>query len=280
MITAHCPGCGAALQMDERLAGCPIHCQHCRHEFTVPESVPQEVPVAEESPLSAEVGPSLPAIGVDVQPERLRRPPRKRRSVLLTCGIIAAVVVLVCGGVGTLIYFAFVHDIEVPVAAADRDVVITAERLAEFAPGLEPDPNRGNLRKVRHLDGSRDLTYEYESEEGAKSPLYVNNEIGVERTAQDAQYAYGGLGIGTNLSFRLGGEGNMRQVERNDLWRWGDNSKCALLMKGDKKVGNLFMACKGRRYFSLMIVGVYFEDGQAIQELLGPMLQRLDGYEP
>jgi hypothetical protein len=280
MITAHCPGCGAALQMDDRLAGCPIHCRHCRHEFTVPESAPQTVPVAEESPPSAGMGPSLPAIGMEVPPERLRWPPRKRRSVLLTCGIIAAVVLLACGGMGTLFYFAFIHDIEMPVAAADRGVVITAECLAEFTPTLEPDPNRGNLRKVRHLDGSREVTYEYQSEEGAESPLYVNNQVGVERTAQDAQYSYGGLGIGTNLSFRLGGEGNTRPVERNDLWRWGDDSKCALLMNGDKKVGNLFMARKGRRYFYLMIVGVYFEDGQAIQELLGPMLQRLDSYEP
>jgi hypothetical protein len=281
MITAHCPGCGAALQMDERLAGCPIHCQHCRHEFTVPESAPQEsLPIAEESAPAAEKEPSLPAVEVEIQADHLRRSSRRRRVILLTCGITAVAVVLTCGGLGALLYFAFIHDIEEPVAAADRDIVITAKRLAEFLPALKPDLNRGSLRKVRHLDGSREVTYEYESAEGSNSPLYVHDEVGVERTERDARYAYGGLSIGNNLGLRLGGEASMRQVERNDLWRWGDDSKCALLMNGDEIVGNLFMARKGRRYFSLMIVGVYFEDQQAIQDLLGPMLQRLDGYEP
>ena len=52
-----------------------------------------------------------------------------------------------------------------------------------------------------------------------------------------------------------------------------------LLMNGDQKVGNLFMARKGRRYFTLMIVGVYFEQADAIRQLLGPIVQRLDNYE-
>jgi hypothetical protein len=269
MITAHCPGCGETLSLDDRLAGCPIQCRHCRHEFTVPESEPV---VRGELARSA----SWP----EERMERPRRKPRKGRSVLFTCGIIAGVVFLACGGLGTAIYFVFIHEFEEPVTATDRGVVITVERLAEFVPNLQPDPSRGKLQKVRHLDGSRELTYEYETEEGAEKALFVNHQVGVERSAQDAQYAYGGLGIGTNIGLRLGSTGNVRQVERNDLWRWGDDSKCALLMNGDNKVGNLFMARKGRRYFSLMIVGVYFEDRQAIQQLLGPMLQRLDSYEP
>jgi hypothetical protein len=269
MITAHCPGCGETLSIDDRLSGCPIRCQHCRHEFTVPESVPL-----------TEGERSRPLSWPEERMDRPRRKPRKGRSVFFTCGIIAVVVFLACGGVGTGFYFVFIHEFDEPVTATDRGMVITAERLADFAPNLQPDSSRGNLRKARHLDGSRELTYEYESAEGAAKTLFVNHQIGVEGSAQDAQYAYGGLGIGTNIGFRLGGAGEMRQVERNDLWRWGDDSKCALLMNGDAKVGNLFMARKGRRYFSLMIVGVYFEDPQAIQELLGPMLQRLDSYEP
>ncbi|HEY7311564.1 MAG TPA: hypothetical protein VH643_19530 [Gemmataceae bacterium] len=269
MITVHCPGCGAALPVDDRLAGCPIHCRHCRHEFTVPESAP----VAERAPSPSVSWP-------EEQVERPRRKPRKGRSVLFTCGIIAAVVVLACGGLGTAFYFVFVHEIEEPVTAADRGMVITSGRLAEFIPALQHDPSRGKLRKVRHLDGNRELTYEYEAEEGEDNSLFIQHQIGVERTAQDAQYAYGGLGIGTNIGLRILGSGKVRQVERNDLWRWGDDSKCILLMNGDNKVGNLFMARKGRRYFTLMIVGVYFENSNAIQQLLGPTLQRLDSYEP
>lgn len=235
--------------------------------------MPESAPVAAQTPSPSVSWP-------EEQIERPRRKPRKGRSILFTCGIIAAVVVLACGGLGTAFYFFFLHEIEEQVTATDRGVIVTTERLAEFVPNLQHDPGRGKLQKVRHLDGSRELTYEYEAEEGSDKSLYVNHQVGVERTAQDAQYAYGGLGIGTNLGLRLGSSGNVRQVERNDLWRWGDDSKCVLLMNGGNKVGNLFMARKGRRYFTLMIVGVYFENSDAIQQLLGPMLQRLDSYEP
>lgn len=267
MLTLSCPGCGAELSVDEQLAGCPIHCRHCRHEFTVPESPPVATAAA-------------PPAWPEERRERPKRRPSRVRSILFTCGIVSFVLLLACGGLGTAIYVFFIREIEEPVTAGDRGLVITAERLAHFVPTLQPDPSRGNVRKVRHLDGSRELTYEYEAAEGDEKPLYVNHEIGVERSAEDARYAYGGLGIGTNIGLRLGGTGNLRQVERNELWRWGDDSRCVVLVNGDARVGNLFMARKGRRYFSLMIVGVYFEDRQAIQELLGPMLQRLDSYEP
>ena len=256
MISLRCPQCGERLESDEHSAGESLRCEFCGHEFTAP----------------------APVAGDELTP-RLRRKPRKRwPAVLLTCGGVAGMLVLACGGLGALIYFVFVRDIDEPVTAADEELVITAERLTDFVAGLQIDPSRGSLHKARHLDGSKDLSYEYESPEGAKQPLYVHHEISVERTEQDARYGYGGLGIGTNIGLRLEG-GQLRQVERNNLWRWGDDSKCVVLMNGDNKVGNLFQGRKGRRYFSLMIVGVYLETPQDIRELLGDVLQRLERYD-
>lgn len=256
MISSRCPQCGERLEREERSAGESIRCEFCGHEFAAP----------------------APAVGEDSTP-RLRRKPRKRWPVLLlTCGGVAGVLVLACGGLGALIYFVFVHDIEEPITAADQKLVVTADRVAAFVPGLLIDPGRGSLHKARHLDGSKDLSYEYESPEGDEQTLYVHHEISVERTEQDARYGYGGLGIGTNIGLRLEG-GQLRQVERNDLWRWGDDSRCVVLMNGDNKVGNLFLARKGRRYFSLMIVGVYLQTPQAIHELLDDVLRRLESYD-
>jgi hypothetical protein len=212
--------------------------------------------------------------------ERVRRPRRKGRSVLFIVGVIAGVLLLGCGGLGALCYVLFIHETEEPVTAADRELVITAERLAQFVPTLHPDPSRGTLRKVRHFDGSREITYEYETPEGADEPLYVNFLVGLERNAQDATYSYTGQKIGTKIGMRLEGGGHLQEVDRNDLWHWGDDSRCALLTNGGKPVGNVFMARKGSRYFSLMIVGVYFQEAGPIRELLGPMLQRLDNYTP
>ncbi|MGH7169029.1 MAG: hypothetical protein ACRELG_01960 [Gemmataceae bacterium] len=200
------------------------------------------------------------------------------RTLLLTCGIVAAVFLVLCGGGGTLIYFLFIHEIEEPLTTTDRDLPITAERVQSFLATLRVDPTLGKLRKVRHLDGSRELEYEYESPEGAHSVLYISHDIGVERSAESARGAYGGLGIGTSIGLRLENK-NIRQVERAELWSWGDTSRCIVLYNGDAPIGNIFMGCKGRRYFQLTISGVYFDSAKAIRELLQPFLQKLDSYE-
>jgi hypothetical protein len=198
--------------------------------------------------------------------------------VLLTCGILAAVFLVMCGGGGMLMYFLFIHDIEESLTAEDRDLPITAERLQPFLATLRIDPALGKQRKVRHLDGSRELEYEYESLEGANSVLYISHNIGLERSVDAARGAYGGLGIGTSIGLRLENT-NIRQVERADLWSWGETSRCIVLYSGDAPIGNIFMGRKGRRYFHLTISGVYFDKADAIRELLQPFLQKLDSYE-
>jgi hypothetical protein len=185
-------------------------------------------------------------------------------------------------GLAILGYFYLFHDIEEPVTGADRQLVITAQHLAKFEPALRPDPALGKFRKVRHLDGSRELTYEYETPEGAKEWLYIECVVSVEPTVSDARASYAGLSLDTRPAIHLtgaaGDESELGQVERNDLWRWGDASRCVLLTNEGEAVGNFFMARKGRRYFSLVIVGITFDEPEVIRQVLAPLLGRLDGY--
>jgi hypothetical protein len=264
--------------MQEELAASAVRCPRCQHEFTLGDTPP---PSSQSFVLekTAAVEPSAPARQSNDDLKELPRPRlRHRRPLLFTCGVVGGVLLLVCGGLGTLLYFVFIRDIEEPVTAADRELPISAEHLGRWVNGLGVDPTRGTLRKVRHLDGSRELEYEYESPDGSSHPLYVAHSIGVERSAQDASGAYGGLSIGTELEAHLSGK-TLRQVERRDLWSWGDSSRCVVLYNGDDPVGNIFMARKGRRYFQLRIIGIYFENAKAINDLLGPFLRKLDSYD-
>src|SRR5262249_8007157 len=101
-----CPGCGVFLFVGEGRDGGPHTCERCGHVF----APPARRPGGRRSDAS---GPA----------------PAKRggRSVLLTLGIVLGCVVLVCAGLGTLGYFVFIHEIEEPVTAADREIPITAE---------------------------------------------------------------------------------------------------------------------------------------------------------
>jgi hypothetical protein len=285
MVSVTCPGCGAHLAVPEEGGARQIRCERCGHVVPL-EPIPFAEPVAGE--VVAEVVPPAP-IPVEVVPTPLRRPPaaetaaelrprpRRRRPWL-----ILGLVVLGAIGVAILGYFYLFHDIEEPVTDADRQVVITAQHLAKFEPGLRPDPALGKFRKVRHLDGSRELTYEYETPEGAEEWLYVECVVSVEPTVADARASYAGLSLDTRPAVHLigaaGDESELGQVERNDLWRWGDASRCMLLTNEGEVVGNFFMARKGRRYFTLVIVGITFDEPEVIRQMLAPLLGRLESY--
>jgi hypothetical protein len=241
------------------------------------EPAPQPVPVTVEviRPSPAQPVRTVTDLG-PWQPPNLRSKPTWRRTGWIVGAVLLGIVAL-----GALVYFRFIYEIEEPVTAADRAVVITAEHVAKFQPGFRPNPGLGNFKKVRHLDGSMELTYEFETPDGAEVPLYVYCLVGVEPTTSDAKSVYAGLGLGEgsqSLTTAVKVQEQLQEVERNDLWGWGDKSRCALLKTHGEIVGNFFMARKGRRYFALVITGVCFEDPPLIVQLLGPMLERLENY--
>jgi hypothetical protein len=67
----------------------------------------------------------------------------------------------------------------------------------------------------------------------------------------------------------------VKQVERNDLFKWGDASKFCLLESKGMPVGVVFSARKETRVFLITISGVYFDDSAEIEELLGERLRAL-----
>jgi hypothetical protein len=278
MAPTPCPACGAPLILRDELAGRMARCPRCGHFFTAPQAAPPQGPAAEDV-VSTEAPPPEPALPPMIDGSRQReRQRRKRLSVLLALGMVAGVILLGCGGLGTMIYIAYIHGTEEPISAADRDMVITAERLSLYLPGVSLDFRRGTLKKVSHLDGSRELTYEYTTPDGAREALYINSAVSVEPTPRDASVSYASESIGTQVGFRLQLGNDLKEVERNDLWKWGDESRCVVLTSNGKKVGNIFRARKGRRYFSIFIAGLYFNDAAAIRDLLAPIVERIDGY--
>jgi hypothetical protein len=204
--------------------------------------------------------------------------PGKSRIVLIVAAVVAGMAVFGCG-VGTLIYFVFVHEFQETVTPADRDVLFTVDTLAAFA-DVAMDPGLAKARRVRHLDGSREVTYEYESPDGAGDPLYLSSSVNIERSLSDARTVYLGATIGLKLGLALEGDTSLRQVVRPGLLQWGDESRAVLLVKGDKPVGNVFAGRKGRKVFLVVLVGVFFDEHEQVEAALGPILKRFEAYNP
>jgi hypothetical protein len=273
MMNVICPDCGNLFAISERSSGEEVRCDVCQYVFVAPDS-PME---AAEERMEWERHRDRPT------PRRRRiddRPPPKklfRNSGIFVFLVVAGSMFLICGGFCLFSYFAFMHEIDEPVAEADKDVVVTAEHVSQFVDNLKFDKNRGKFSKVRHLDGSKEMSYDYQSDDGDQEGLYVNCFVGVCNSPTEARDAYRGMKLGTNIG--MSAAGDVKEVDRNDLWSWGDESRCALLQSNGKSVGNIFMARKGKRYFVLFLVGVYFDKKDDIKEFLDGILKKVDTYE-
>lgn len=218
---------------------------------------------------------------IDTRGHATRQPVRdkpRRRTWLLV--VVLAIGVPV-GGVALLglLGWLFVASAkELPVAEKDRNAVLKAEDVVEFFPVLEVHPAAATIKKVRYLDGSHDVEYEYESHRGGDLELYVTCTVTVERNPSDAIASYATLGAFTQLGMSIAG--NVKVVPRDDLFRWGDASSHALIENEFGTVGNLFRARSGKYIFDVTIIGVYFDDAETLAELLKPRLERMKSYQP
>lgn len=187
-------------------------------------------------------------------------------------------VFLSCVGLCLVSYVLYVRESEEPVNETDKSLVITAEDLAERTEDLEVYPKLAKFTKTRTLDGCQELVYEYESPDQAESTLYVKYSFTIEPSVSDARLTYHAEATGFDLGLGLFSESEIVLEKRNELWRYGDESDCVLLTKNGKPIGNLFSGRRGRKYFSLVIIGVYFDAAEPIADLLDPMLRKLEAY--
>jgi hypothetical protein len=210
----------------------------------------------------------------------MRPPPaaKPRTTLIIVASVVGGVLFLGCA-MGAVFYLAFVHEFEEPMTQADRDVLLTPDKLTEFVE-LEFDPAIGKAKRVRYLDGSRELSYEYESPDGAEDPLYVLSSVNLERNVSDAHFVYMGANLGLKLGMALEGEEGLQEVARPGLFQWGDESRAVVLMRDDKPVGNVFAGRKGKRVFHILLVGVYFDEHGQVEAALGPVLRRFEAYNP
>ena len=221
-----------------------------------------------------------PVIADIIHPVPITHLPPRRSTATLVCwsiGLatlcIAALAAIVIG-LGALFYYTSEEE---PVSPQERELVVQAGELAPLLEGVEVDPAAESIVKTRYFDGSFDIDYEYTHP--GEQPLYVQSSVHFEPSVSDARTTYRALGVGLTMGLSLSGE-EIEQAERNDLLKWGDESRCAILTAQGQPVGNFFVARQDRRVFHVLISGHVIEDPQALRELVEPHLKRLESYQP
>jgi hypothetical protein len=178
------------------------------------------------------------------------------------------------GGAGALYVWSSKTE---QVTAADRQLIVTAEELTNRGYDIEFDPAGETLEKTRYLDKTAEIEYEYEHPD-EDVPIYVNCSVHQESDAKEARTLYATLQVTVMAGMKLAG-GGVEQTERNDLLKWGDDSRCGLLVNQGFNVGNYFFARKGNKIFCLLIAGICIQDAEELRAVLLPHLERLEGHK-
>lgn len=156
--------------------------------------------------------------------------------------------------------------------ATDRDFVLTMGELQPFGADLPLDFEAyESISRRTFTDGSVAIEYEFEAPEELGLPyLYSIAETHPSNDSACESFAAGNAGA------RSGG---IEVQERNDIFRYGDDSLFGLLVEDGDPYGNLFSMCRGRTSFMVILGAFYFDDGESWAELIVPTLEAIDSQD-
>ena len=211
------------------------------------------------------------------RPTSRQAPPSRPRPwlwilMLIPVGLAAAVAAVV--GLGALFNLTGTN---VALAAGERELVIDISHLTGWMEGYTPDPSGETLQKTRYIDDSFEIEYVYDLPQDDEAP-YLSYSVTFEPSPSDANTTYVSLWGGTKVAFYVFGEVQVEVQEKNELFRWGDESRFGLLVADGRPFGNVFVAKKGKRVVYLLVSGIYFDDSESFSGFLTPYLEKLDAF--
>lgn len=199
----------------------------------------------------------------------------KGRAWLLILLIPAAGLLLVAGiAVAACLYISCA--VEEQLTPAEREMVFDMDDVIEFTSDLEIDRSREILKKTRHPDGSREIEYKYDDPRD-ETP-YLTSTLSLETSFPNAKALYISMWGGLKIGLRFGGDKPVRIVERNNLFKWGDESRFGLVQCDGKTTGNIFCGRKGLLVVHVLITGLFSEDKKIISGIFDPPMGRAAGW--
>lgn len=156
------------------------------------------------------------------------------------------------------------------VTPADKAAFLTVADLSAFG-YANPKPPTGKWNKTAYPDRTFDIEYEAETPDSeATWPLYLSETLSDEKNSKDA-LAYLTTARGAmNLVLK---SQSLSEIAVPNQTIYGDGSSLTTLQSGKIAVGNIFSARKGGRTFTLMLVGVAFEDPKEWDAFAGPKVR-------
>jgi hypothetical protein len=163
---------------------------------------------------------------------------------------------------------------EQPLRPGDEALAVTAAALGRFGAEL-PDGYQKyeSFKREREFDGSIYINYQFDPPEGGSLSVTSRAELHPSNDDACSSFSAANLGIG------IGALGRLKVRELDDVFKYGDKSRFAVIERKGKPVGNLFNMCRSRTTLFVIFVGVYFEERSSWEKLMTPALEALAAFE-
>ncbi len=194
------------------------------------------------------------------------------KKLLRGLGIGAIVLVVSVGGIIGLGVLFVMTASDVPVTDADRQVVARANELAPWFEDFAPQDEYEKFEKVRYIDQSLEVNYEYDSP--SEDDPYILVTVSHERSISDAMTTYTASWSGQQMGLNIA-DSDLDLVERDSFYSVGDQSRFANITYEGEIVGHVLVARKGKSVYAYTITGFSMDDPDLWSELLDDRVNNL-----
>ena len=195
---------------------------------------------------------------------------------LIVAGAIGGALLLglvVCGG---LIYVGMAGVATREPTDAERQTLVTIRDLESFGVEAGRLEEREVWQSKRNLDGSLEIEYEYDPDlaPGPGEMISLMSSAEINSTESSARESFNMTIAAYQLGFGLY---DVQSRDQSHAMAGVDQSRFALIVKNEKPVGNMIVVRQGKRVHGLLLIGLYFEDPQELEDLLRPTVERSEG---
>lgn len=195
----------------------------------------------------------------------MKKPIKILGIVLATVVCLIAVVV----GLGAL-WIATARD--VPLADGDKRSVVRAVDLIPYYDDYSPSEEFESFEKVRYIDQSEELSYEYDSPR--EDEPYIAVTVTHDRSRSDANATYSIEWSAQSLGFNIA-DRDIDLEEDGSFYSGGDRSRFGNITYEGESIGHLFVAQKGDSVYAFTITGFVMNDPEVWHELFDDRLAKL-----
>jgi len=189
-------------------------------------------------------------------------------------GIVLAVVIGSVVVVFALGAFWLMTATNLPISDNDKNLIVRARDLIPYFDEYSPADEYESFEKVRYIDHSEELNYEYDSQK--EDEPYIAVTVSHEKSRSDANSTYAIEWSAQRLGLNIA-DAEIDLEESSSFYSAGDRSRFANISYDGESVGHIFVAQKGNSVFAFTITGFVMDDPRLWHELFDDRITELEG---